>query len=568
MASYFLVYSMFLLVMSVLFLMISIYMYMFSKVVVLEWEVTKIEALGIYYTILLDWISMSFSSVVMMISSLVFMYSYSYMGEDSSPVRFIMLIGLFVLSMLLMILSPNLVSILLGWDGLGLVSYGLVIYYQNTKSANAGMITILSNRLGDIAILVSIAWVINYGSWDFMFIEVLNKKTTSFILGLVVLASMTKSAQMPFSAWLPAAMAAPTPVSALVHSSTLVTAGVYMLIRFSVLLGVSSVLFYISLLTLLMSGYGALFEYDLKKIIALSTLSQLGVMMLSLSIGLWELAYFHLISHAMFKSLLFLCAGAFIHLLSDTQDIRGLAGVLKSSPLSMLYFVGSSLSICGFPFLAGFYSKDLILEEHFFLESPLFGWSLLMMGVLSTFFYSARLIFYLSIKSTLISVILSFDSDLWLFISMSGLFYISVIIGSLMVWSSLAPLVSVIHIFLKTLVLGLGGSLGGFILFKMIKSNMEGGLGVFSVFNLINLTNMFFGNMWFLYYLSTFNVISKIKLGLTYLKLMDMGWVEYYGGQGGMTVVMKMSTLVDKWGVLYIKLYLFLSFTLVMVMLL
>lgn len=187
----------------------------------------------------------------------------------------------------------------------------------------------------------------------------------TIVSGLVILAAITKRAQIPFSAWLPAAMAAPTPVSALVHSSTLVTAGVYLLIRFSEVIGVNMFLMYVSVFTIILSGVGANFEIDLKKIIALSTLSQLGVIIITLSLGLVELTFFHLISHALFKSLLFLCAGAYIHRYGDIQDIRFLGGVGKIFPLTSFLFIGCSLSLCGFPFLSGFYSKDLILESYF-----------------------------------------------------------------------------------------------------------------------------------------------------------------------------------------------------------
>jgi len=157
-------------------------------------------------------------------------------------------------------------------------------------------------------------------------------------------------------------MAAPTPISALVHSSTLVTAGVYIIIRFNELLGVNVRLYYLSSITIFMSGLGANFEIDLRKIIALSTLRQLGVIIMALSLGFTELAYFHLLIHALFKSLLFLCAGVFIHGLGDKQDVRSLVGILEVSPLTLFYFIRCSLALCGFPFISGFYSKDLILE--------------------------------------------------------------------------------------------------------------------------------------------------------------------------------------------------------------
>ena len=182
---------------------------------------------------------------------------------------------------------------------------------------------------------------------------------------LVILAAMTKRAQIPFSSWLPAAIAAPTPVSALVHSSSLVTAGVYLLIRFNILLvnnWLGQFLLLISGLTIFMAGLGANFEFDLKKIIALSTLSQLGLIIRILAIGFYKLAFFHLLTHALFKALLFICAGAIIHNINNTQDIRLIGGLRIHIPLTSSCLNIANLALCGMPFLAGFYSKDIILE--------------------------------------------------------------------------------------------------------------------------------------------------------------------------------------------------------------
>jgi NADH-ubiquinone oxidoreductase chain 5 len=215
----------------------------------------------------------------------------------------------------------------------------------------------------------------------------------------VVLAAMTKRAQMPFSAWLPAAMAAPTPVSALVHSSTLVTAGVYLLIRFSNLLEIRNFLFWVGVLTMFISGLGANFEIDLKKIIALSTLSQLGLIIMSLGLGIADIAFFHLMTHALFKSLLFLCAGVFIHSIGDTQDIRLIGGLITSCPVTTFYFIGCSMALCGFPFLSGFYSKDLILEKLIMGDTNLFIFTMVVVGTLMTLTYSVRLVYYLFLNN-------------------------------------------------------------------------------------------------------------------------------------------------------------------------
>lgn len=183
------------------------------------------------------------------------------------------------------------------------------------------------------------------------------------------------------------------------HSSTLVTAGVYLLIRFSYLMGVNSFLFYIGIITMLISGLGANFENDLKKIIALSTLRQLGLIIMILGYGFYELSFFHLMTHAIFKSLLFLCAGVFIHSMGDIQDVRGVGKLYVSCPVTSFYFIAASMALCGFPFLSGFYSKDLILEIYFISGTNIFMYLLIFFSTVFTLTYSVRLMYYLFFSS-------------------------------------------------------------------------------------------------------------------------------------------------------------------------
>ena len=206
---------------------------------------------------------------------------------------------------------------------MGLTSYLLVIYYQNDKSLSAGMITLIANRVGDSLLILSVCWCFICGYW----VLGISCGLPLFCLSVVIIVgSMTKRAQVPFSAWLPAAMAAPTPVSSLVHSSTLVTAGVYLIIRFYPSLcfyeGVCYFLFYVGVLTTLMAGLSAFYENDLKKVVAFSTLSQLGLMFMALGLSMPLLSFFHLVTHALFKALLFICAGTVIHRMGNNQDMR------------------------------------------------------------------------------------------------------------------------------------------------------------------------------------------------------------------------------------------------------
>nr|AHG53213.1 NADH dehydrogenase subunit 5 [Drosophila santomea] len=514
--------------------LLSLYYLLNNMVYFIEWEVVSLNSMSIVMTFLFDWMSLLFMSFVLMIASLVIFYSKEYMESDENINRFIMLVLMFVLSMMLLIISPNLVSILLGWDGLGLVSYCLVIYFQNIKSYNAGMLTALSNRIGDVALLLAIAWMLNYGSWNYIFyLEVMQNEFSMLMIGsLVMLAAMTKSAQIPFSSWLPAAMAAPTPVSALVHSSTLVTAGVYLLIRFNIVLSTSwlgQLLLLLSGLTMFMAGLGANFEFDLKKIIALSTLSQLGLMMSILSMGFYKLAMFHLLTHALFKALLFMCAGAIIHNMNNSQDIRLMGGLSIHMPLTSACFNVSNLALCGMPFLAGFYSKDMILEIVSISNINMFSFFLYFFSTGLTVSYSFRLVYYSMTGDLNCGSLNMLNDESWVMLrGMLGLLFMSIIGGSMLNWLIFPfPYMICLPGYLKmlTLFVCIVGGLFGYLisisnLYSLNKSLLN-----------YNLT-LFLGSMWFMPYISTYSMIFyPLIYGQLVVKSFDQGWSEYFGGQ-------------------------------------
>nr|AIY61939.1 NADH dehydrogenase subunit 5 [Rugitermes sp. A TB-2014] len=524
----------------------------------IEWDIITLNSSSVVMTFLFDWMSLFFMSFVLFISSLVILYSEDYMHGDLNINRFILLVLMFVLSMMFLIISPNMISILLGWDGLGLVSYCLVIYYQNVKSYNAGMLTVLSNRVGDVALLMVIAWMINFGSWNYIFY--LDFLKTSFemnlITFLVVLAAMTKSAQIPFSSWLPAAMAAPTPVSALVHSSTLVTAGVYLLIRFSPAFGsgLCTFLMLFSGLTMFMAGLGANFEYDLKKIIALSTLSQLGLMIGAVSAGLVSMAFFHLLTHALFKALLFMCAGVIIHTMSDSQDIRFMGNLSFQMPFTSICLGVSSFSLCGMPFLAGFYSKDLILEMISFSYFNLISFFLFFFSTGLTVCYSLRLFYYAFCGD--------FNSSSFYFISddnfnmvcgMIGLMVVTIFGGSFMSWIIFdTPSMICLPFYLSLLVI-LVSLLGGWLGYELSKLNLNN-----SLISLMSYPyTVFFGSMWFMPYFSTYGLTSSpLLLGYYSLKNFDSGWSEQFGGYGIYWLLIHMSNVNQWWQYNSIKVFL------------
>nr|WGO57789.1 NADH dehydrogenase subunit 5 [Jacobsonina sp.] len=539
----------FLFITSILMVFSGFYFIMNDITYFVEWEVIMLNSNSIVMTFLFDWMSLLFMGFVFFISSLVIFYSEDYMHGDLNLNRFIYLVLLFVMSMMFLIISPNMISILLGWDGLGLVSYCLVIYYQNVKSYNAGMLTALSNRVGDVALLMVIAWMLNFGSWNYIYY--LDCMKCSFemeiITFLVVLAAMTKSAQIPFSSWLPAAMAAPTPVSALVHSSTLVTAGVYLLIRFSTAFNgwLNIFLLLVSGLTMFMAGLGANFEYDLKKIIALSTLSQLGLMMSILAMGFAKLAFFHLLTHALFKALLFMCAGVIIHSMKDSQDIRFMGNLSFQMPLTSVCLMVSNFALCGMPFLAGFYSKDLILEMVSLSYINMFGFFLFYFSTGLTVCYSLRLFYYtLCGDFNLSSFYFMGEENKYMLKGMIGLLIMVILGGSTLSWIIFpSPSLIVLPLYLKLLVI-IVSLVGGWFGYELSKCSVGDNLLSMKM----NLISSFLGSMWYMPYIFTYGVsYYPLIIGYNSLKSFDGGWNEYFGGQGLYLIFMKISGINQWW---------------------
>uniref|UniRef100_UPI0030FDFE41 NADH dehydrogenase subunit 5 n=1 Tax=Amblyomma breviscutatum TaxID=3134081 RepID=UPI0030FDFE41 len=498
--------------MMMLFFMIS---FKEANMYVLEYYLMSILNVDIKFYFMLDWMSSSFSFTVLLISGMVMFYSNSYMKEDKNKNSFCLVVLMFVLSMIFLILMPSMFMLILGWDGLGLVSYCLVIHYQSVNSYNSGMMTIISNRVGDVMIILSLIFFVNYGTFD-----LISTMKIELICGILILtAALTKSAQIPFSAWLPAAMAAPTPVSSLVHSSTLVTAGVYLLMRFNFLFKIeffSLILMKISLLTMLMAGLNAFLENDMKKIIAFSTLSQLSMMMVAMSLSMTELAFFHLIMHAIFKSMLFLCAGLVIHSFQGVQDIRMLGNFFNVSPcVSSCMFI-SMLSLMGFPFLGGFYSKDLILEFFIFKLNNLILISIFYLGIALTFLYCSRVIYVLLLKSSFNLFLSKFHLDNYMIYPILSLCFIMLISGSILNWL-ICPNFSMIFItaFSKCFTMFLMAM--SIYFFFLLKKKMNFGKKM-----------DFFSKIWNLSFLTSYIFLIKSK-NMSTIMMSDWTWMELSG---------------------------------------
>nr|AOY39871.1 NADH dehydrogenase subunit 5 [Hypothenemus sp. BMNH 1039866] len=557
--------------MSVVFFMCFLILIFIDQGFFIEFFLTDVSYMTIEFVMFVDWKSLLFMSFVCFISSMVLKYSEEYMLGDTNLDRFVLLKVLFVFSMMFMILGYNLISILLGWDGLGLVSYALVIYYQNVKSYNAGMITALSNRVGDAALLMAILWMIGCGSWNLDFYQDSGIFGLSLVAVFVILAGMTKSAQIPFSSWLPAAMAAPTPVSSLVHSSTLVTAGVYLFIRSFSLFSYECLFFllFISLLTMFMSGLCANFEYDLKKIIALSTLSQLGMMISILCLGDPDLTLFHLLIHALFKALLFMCAGMIIHSLNNCQDIRYMGGLVNYMPLTMTCFNISNFALCGLPFMSGFYSKDLIAEVLSMQGLSLMMYLLFYLSIGLTVSYSMRLSYFVLWGEFNFSSLMSFkDGSSSVAKSMLGLIFLVVFMGSFLSWVMFSwPYFIVLPFFLKlmTLLLILIGGLVGAKLQDVFYFYKLNSLRLY-------LSTLFFSGMWNMPLLTTLGYpLYFLRLGKVYYKIFDHGWFELYGKTGLMYLISNMAKyfqflFLNKFVALLFVVFMYLVITLIVLL--
>ena len=492
--------------------------------VIIEWEVMKISSSVIHLTFIIDSMSLYFIRLVRLVSGSVIIFSSSYIITEKFFSRFIFLVFIFIMSIFLLILSPNIISLLLGWDGLGVTSYLLVIFYQRNKSYNAGILTALTNRLGDVGLLVSISLIIYLGSWTYLYLNVNNRIFSQILVYLIIISACTKSAQIPFSAWLPAAIAAPTPVSALVHSSTLVTAGVYLLIRINLIIveiNISKFLRILGILTIIIAGMTAIVEIDIKKVIALSTLRQLGIIIIILGIGNPILSFFHLISHAFFKAILFICAGLIIHRIKDYQDIRKIGFNYINMNLSVSIIIVANIRLCGLPFLRGFYSKDIIIEIVIIKGKRFFLFFLLMIGTGLTVIYSCRLNFLISLNFIKIESFynISENSNL-IILGIIFLIPLSIIGGLIISW----------NIIRVNKIIFLPFWIKSFVLILIIRSVY------FYVYVYNNIQSLskniyiwFFSNIWFIPY--SFNMSLRyltLNYSVSFFKYIEVIWSELF----------------------------------------
>jgi NADH-quinone oxidoreductase subunit L len=359
--------------------------------------------LQINFSFQIDQLSLLMLLVVTGVGTLIHLYSIGYMKHDEGFGKFMAFLNLFIFFMLLLVMGSNYVIMFIGWEGVGLCSFLLIGFWNKNIDYNyAARKAFVMNRVGDLGFLLGIFFLINtFGTVEY--IDVF-KQATSLPMGdqtiflitiLLFVGAMGKSAQVPLYTWLPDAMAGPTPVSALIHAATMVTAGIYMVVRSNVLFTLApmtlEIISWIAIVTALLAASIGLLQNDIKKVLAYSTVSQLGYMFLGLGATAYTAGMFHVITHAFFKALLFLGAGSVIHAMSDEQDIRKMGGLRKALPVTFITFLIGTIAISGLPPFAGFFSKDEILA-HVFEHNKLL-WALGLLGSGLTSFYMFRLLF-------------------------------------------------------------------------------------------------------------------------------------------------------------------------------
>nr|QEZ90472.1 NADH dehydrogenase subunit 5 [Archaster typicus] len=505
-----------------------------------------------------------FLSVALLVSWSILEFSFYYMNNDPHPNNFFRLLIIFLLNMIILTSTENLFLLFIGWEGVGFLSFLLISWWTTRFSANNSAIqAVIYNRIGDIGILLFFSLSIStFNSWSLseLFILEPNNTLNNILLAAILLAAAGKSAQFGLHPWLPAAMEGPTPVSALLHSSTMVVAGIFLLIRISpIYSGVGNFNTWCLLLgsvTALFAATTAISQHDIKKIVAYSTTSQLGLMMVAIGLNQPNVALFHICTHAFFKAMLFLSSGSIIHSLSDEQDLRKMGGLHFILPNTSSCIILGSLALSGIPFLAGFYSKDLILEISLTSLSNLIGMLLSFTATLLTAAYSLRIIFFCFFKPSSFSPLVPNSEENSNLVNALNRLALGTLLSGWMITNTILTTPSIIinpvakNIAFALTIIGI-----------ITSSSMLITLSQNTLSNTFSSYNTFTTNQWFYENVThTFSLLSSFLFSLQLAtQNIDRGWNEQAGAQGIATLSSYASRKYQTTQSGYIKQYLLVS---------